>query len=149
MNNLNKERRRWKRWEESLNKYKKLVEEIGKDGKKFDELKEKLDKQFGVPCLFYGPFTIITDLNILVNPDIILPGDTEPFAICREWSFLKLKEALGKIVESEPPGYKGRVIGYAYDAGDDYFVIRTESGEIKYVILNSHFTIIDKKEEET
>ena len=153
MNDLDKERKRWEKWNKSLELYAKAVKGLKKfekdlDDKKYTKLRDKIDDQYSATKLFLGPFTIITDLNILTNPNIILPGDTKPFGVGREWSFSVVQRALGKTVKSEIRGYSGKVIGYSYDAGDDYLVIKTESGEIKHMIMNAPFTIIDKKEEE-
>ena len=54
----------------------------------------------------------------------------------------KVISAWGKEIESElGKDFSGKVIGYAYDAGDDYLIIDKGDGQEVYMILNSRWKI--------
>ena len=107
--------------------YNKRVTMI-KEGCSEEEL-DKLDKEysqtsedcFSGASSYWGPETIITDLQDLCNPDFKLPGRNGK-------SFLDLNrypeiiEHFGEIYDTEDYG-KCKIIGFMYDCGDDYILL--------------------------
>ena len=114
---------RWKKyWKDEKIYYeerRKLV--IRSDaGENVEKEFKKLDKRFGHGDLFsskqYGPFTVIKDKADLLNPNFICELDN-----CI-----------------------GTVIGYSYDAYDDYIMIELENGAIKNIMVNSHYHLVEE-----
>ena len=138
--------KRWKKYWEDEKVYseerKKLV--IRSDsGENVEKEFKKLDKRFGHGDLFsskqYGPFTIIKDRADLLNPNFILPGMDKPFCDL-ENPDKKIPDYFGKKIVSElDKDYIGIVIGYSYDAYDDYIMIEREDGSIRNILVNSHY----------
>ena len=111
--------KRWEKYRKDLKTYtdkrKELVEKNASD-KEFSEL----DSKFNI----FGPFTIIRDTNDILDPNFILPG-----------------EYFGKTLHSEYDDDSGVVVEYAYDAYDDYIGILSDSGKIKYILVNSRYRV--------
>ena len=128
----------WKREEEY---YQKRAEYVREDK---DYLIPALDKRYGHDKLDssyqYGPFTIIRDQADLLNHNFILPGYDYPFCQHPNTDH-NIPLYFGKILRSELEKCEGEVIGYAYDAYDDYIQIRLESGEIRNIMVNSHYKV--------
>jgi len=155
MNYLEKERVRWKKWAIKIEEYSKdltkLISECReKDPDKFFRLKDALDKRYDHIRLYVGPWTEITDpedIKLLYTSGFILPGDDIPFI--QKHGYNDLKEAYGKRVVSElGKEYCGKVIGYGYDALDDYLVVINDMGHKVFLILNSRYEITDKEKED-
>jgi hypothetical protein len=53
----------------------------------------------------------------------------------------KLSKYFGKKLWSDLEKCEGEVIGYAYDAYDDYIQIRLDTGEIRNIMVNSHYRV--------
>lgn len=140
-----KEVRKWNKWADEFEKYHirkmQLIRDLkGETRKQCEEIDKKLEAEFGKKDadMFYGPWTKIYSLADISNPNFILPGMSESF-MARSYSS-EVISAWGKDVESEL-GDSGRVIGYAYDAGDDYLILDQGDGKETYMILNCHWKI--------
>ena len=111
---------RWEKyWKREKEYYEKRMEYI-RDEKEY--LLPALDERYGQgrfdsPYQF-GPFTIIRDQADLMN-----------------------HKYFGKKLWSDLEKCEGEVIGYAYDAYDDYIQIRLDTGEIRNIIVNSHYRV--------
>lgn len=142
-----KEVRKWNKWAVEFEKYHnrkmQLIEELkGETREQLNEIERRLEAEFGKKDadMFYGPWTKIYSLADLSNPEFILPGMSESF-MARTYS-AKVISAWGKEIESElGKDFSGKVIGYAYDAGDDYLIIDKGDGQEVYMILNSQWKI--------
>ena len=142
-----REVRKWNKWSEEFEKYHirklQLIKELkGETREQHEEIERRLEAEFGKKDadMFYGPWTRIYSLADLSNPKFILPGMSESF-MSRSYS-AKVIGAWGKEIESElGEDFNGKVIGYAYDAGDDYLIIDKGEGNEVYMILNSHWKI--------
>ena len=141
---------RWKKyWKDEKIYYeekRKLV--IRSDaGENVEKEFKKLDKRFGHGDLFsskqYGPFTVIKDKADLLNPNFILPGLDCSFYEKKNTD-KKIPEYFGKKIVSELDNCIGTVIGYSYDAYDDYIMIELENGAIKNIMVNSHYHLVEE-----
>ena len=133
--------RRWdKYWKQEKEYLEKRAEYIRED-KEF--LLDALDKRYGHDSFNprqFGPFTIIRDQADLLNHNFILPGLDLPFCQYPNTDH-NIPHYFGKKLWSELEKCEGEVIGYAYDAYDDYIQIRTDTGEIRNIIVNSHYKV--------
>lgn len=140
-----REQEKWLKWAKEWERYTKRQDElVRKDVENVDEI---LEKEFGKSSLemYFGPWTKIYDKTDLANPNFILPGqNTSLLSMSHGQGVVNV---FGKVVESPDLKIRGRVIGYAYDAGDDYLIVDT-GGEEKYLILNCRYKILDEKEED-
>ena len=127
----------WKREEEY---YEKRAEYIREDK---DYLIPALDKRYGhdnLNSLQFGPFTVIRNQADLLNHNFILPGYDYPF--CQRLNTdPKIPLYFGKKLWSELEECGGIVIGYAYDAYDDYIQIRLDTGMVKNILVNSIYKV--------
>lgn len=122
----NRELKNWKEWFERE--------------KEYERRREELDKEFGHDGFNFGPYTIITDPSDLLNPDFILPGLNLPFSKISNTD-QKIPSYFGKRLKSELDGTEGVVIGYGYDAFDDYIQIRKDDGKEVGILVNSRYDI--------
>ena len=142
-----KEVRKWNKWAAEFEKYHirklQLIKELkGETREQHNEIERRLEAEFGKKDadMFYGPWTKIYSLADLSNPEFILPGMSESF-MARTYSAKDIS-AWGKEIESElGKDFSGKVIGYAYDAYDDYIQIRLDTGEIRNIMVNSHYKV--------
>ena len=127
--------KRWEKYRKDLKTYtdkrKELVEKNASD-KEFSEL----DSKFNI----FGPFTIIRDPNDLLDPNFFLPGYDSTFLNLKNTDH-KIPEYFGKTLHSEYDDDSGVVVEYAYDAYDDYIGILSDSGKIKYILVNSRYRV--------
>ena len=142
----NSEVKKWIKWDEECKRYtdrhKQLIKTIGgRTLEECQEIKRILEAEFGNENdLWFGPWTKIYSVSDLMNPNFILPGMSESF-LAKPYAE-KVIEAWGKEIESElGEDFNGKVVGYAYDAGDDYLIIDKGDGQEVYMILNSHWKI--------
>ena len=140
-----REQEKWLKWAKEWERYTKRQNELVRKG--VENADEILEKEFGKSSLemYFGPWTKIYDKTDLANPNFILPGQNTSLLSMSHGQ--GVVNAFGKVVESSDLKIRGRVIGYAYDAGDDYLIIDT-GGEEKYLILNCRYKILDEKEED-
>jgi len=140
-----REQEKWLKWAKEWERYTKRQNELVRKG--VENADEILEKEFGKSSLemYFGPWTKIYDKTDLANPNFILPGQNTSLLSMSHGQ--GVVNAFGKVVESSDLKIHGRVIGYAYDAGDDYLIIDT-GGEEKYLILNCQYKILDEKEED-
>jgi hypothetical protein len=134
--------KRWKKyWKREEEYYTKRAEYVREDK---DYLIPALDKRYGHGSIDspyqFGPFTIIRDQADLLNPNFILPGYDYPFCQHPNTDH-NIPLYFGKILSSELEKCEGEVIGYAYDAYDDYIQIRLDTGEIRNIMVNSHYKV--------
>ena len=141
-----------KYWETYMKYHDRKIELIKKLGgytqEECDKISEILKKEFGDELkLACGPWTKIYDQRDLMDPSFILPGMNESFTT-KDYS-QKVIDAFGKTVMSDDAiPIEGRVIGYAYDALDDYLIVLDDNGKEQYLILNSHWKVLEDKEKE-
>ena len=137
----NEYQKKWEKyWKDEDVYYERRAEYI-REGKEWKL--EKLDKDFGHSCFNarqFGPFTLITDPSDLLNHNFILPGYTHSF-----YGHPNTDHAIptyfGKRLWSELDSVEGVVVGYGYDAYDDYIQIRLDTGELKNILVNSKYTV--------
>ena len=133
---------RWEKyWKREKEYYEKRREYI-RDEKEY--LLPALDERYGHDKIDspyqFGPFTIIHDQADLFNHNFILPGYDYPF--CQHPNTdLNIPKYFGKKLWSDLEKCEGEVIGYAYDAYDDYIQIRLDTGEIRNIMVNSHYKV--------
>ena len=127
----------WKREEEYYQKRAEYVRENK------DYLLPALDKRYGhdgFNHMMFGPFTIIHDPADLLNHNFILPG--YDYSFCQHPNTdHNIPRYFGKKLWSDLEKCEGIVIGYAYDAYDDYIQIRLDTGEIRNIMVNSHYRV--------
>lgn len=148
-----------KAWEEykerSSEYYEKRLEIIKKykNNESFDEEEKELNilkKEYGWdgfnPYQF-GPWTVIEDPQDLRNSEFKLPGLNK--AYCESNHYIKdLPNWFGLIAEDDlSENNKGIIIGYGYDATDDYLVIKKSDGKTSTIIMNSHYKVFGKNGE--
>ena len=148
-----------KDWEEykerSSEYYEKRLEIIKKykNSESFEEEEKELNilkKEYGWdgfnPYQF-GPWTIIDDPQDLRNSEFKLPGLNK--AYCESNHYIEdLPNWFGLIAEDDlSKNNKGIIIGYGYDATDDYLVIKKSDGETSTIIMNSRYKVIGKNGE--
>lgn len=132
---------RWKKyWKREKEYYEKRMEYI-RDEKEY--LLPDLDERYGhgkidSPYQF-GPFTIIRDQADLLNHNFILPGLDSSFLDLTNTDknipfYFGKKLLVGGLVE-------GIVVGYGYDAYDDYIRVQDDNGKIKNILVNSDWFI--------
>ena len=126
----------WKREGEYWEKRREFVERDASD-EEFRELDIEYDKA-GPNSEYFGPYTIIDDPRDLLNPNFILPGMDSSFLSLTNTD-RRIPEYFGKRIYSEIENISGIVIGYGYDAGDDYIIIRDDFGKEHHIIVNSHY----------
>lgn len=98
----------------------------------------------------FGPWVEILDRNDLLDPNFILPGRGRSFQkmtntdknIPSYWG--KFIISTGTFSSDTGPG---EVIGYGYDSGDDYILIRKSNGSKSSIMVNSHYKVFDTMEE--
>lgn len=142
----NREVRKWRKWADEFKRFNErqaqLLKSIkGNTKEELDKIENILYQEFKTTAseIFFGPWTKIYDVRDLSDPEFILPGQNYPF-LSLDYSE-KIIKAFGKIVESKDLKVKGRVIGYAYDAGDDYLILDSGKEKEEYLILNSKWEI--------
>ena len=129
-----------KYWKKEKEYYLKRTEFI-QEGKEY--LLPDLDKRYGHDgscSLQFGPFTVIRDQADLLNHNFILPGYDYSF-LQHPNTDLNIPLYFGKRLWSELEKCEGEVIGYAYDAYDDYIQIKTDTGEIRNIMVNSYYKV--------
>ena len=140
-----------KRWKKYLEEEKIYCEERRKlvvrsdSGENVEREFEKLDKRFGRDFFGgrrFGPYTVIKDALDLLNPNFILPGFNVPFCDLSNTD-KNIPSYFGKKLYSDLEEKEGIVIGYSYDAYDDYIIIETEDNKIVNVMVNSHYHIVE------
>ena len=134
--------KRWEKyWKREEEYYQKRAEYVREDK---DYLIPALDKRYGHGSINspyqFGPFTIIRDQADLLNPNFILPGYDYPFCQHPNTDH-NIPLYFGKKLWSEIERCEGVVIGYAYDAYDDYIQIKLDTGEIRNIIVNSIYKV--------
>ena len=142
----NKEVRKWVKWTDEFKRFHErhaqlLMSIKGNTKEELDKIENIIYQEFKTTSskIFFGPFTRIYDVRDLSDPEFILPGQNYPF-LSLDYSE-KIIKAFGKMVESEDLKIKGRVIGYAYDAGDDYLILDSGKEKEEYLILNCRWEI--------
>ena len=137
----NKYVERWDKYWKREKEYYQKREEYIKEEKEY--LLPELDKRYGHDgscSLQFGPFTVIRDQADLLNHNFILPGYDCSFCQLSNTD-LNIPSYFGKRLWSDLEKCEGEVIGYAYDAYDDYIQIRTDTGEIRNIMVNSHYRV--------
>lgn len=134
----------WFKKEEEFYAKMKAIHDSSLPNDKKEKRQERIRKKYGKDgnSFDFGPWVEIYDPKDLLDPNFILPG--------HKCSFLNLSNTdhdipsyFGKYIISEFPDYYGKVIGYAYDMGDDYIIALHPSGETRAIIVNSHYKIYD------
>ena len=138
----NKYVERWDKYWKREKEYYQKREEYIREEKEY--LLPELDKRYGHGKLDspyqFGPFTVIRDPSDLLNHNFILPGYDYSF-LQHPNTDLNIPSYFGKILRSDLEKCEGEVIGYAYDAYDDYIQIRLDTGEIRNIMVNSHYKV--------
>lgn len=130
----------WNNWYEEfntyLNKRKNIIKTILDPDKQYIELvKLKEETGFGdFSSKSFGIFTEIRDLDDLMDPNFILPGETKSF-LDYPWSN-EVINGFGKYVRSDLENKEGVVIGYGYDFTDGYLIIKKDDGTESTLNIN-------------
>ena len=127
-----------KYWKKEKEYYLKRAEFIQEEK---EYLLPDLDKRYGhdgLCSLQFGPFTVIRDPFDLLNPNFILPGYDHSF-LQHPNTDPQIPLYFGKRLWSDLEKCEGVVIGYGYDAYDDYIQIRLDTGEIRNILVNSKY----------
>lgn len=153
-NDYNREVIKWNRWAarwtEWANRKQQLIKTLGGHTlEECEEINRRLEKEFGCSetKIWEGPWTKIYDLRDLENPNFILPGLAHSFI--QKPNSGEILKAFGKTVVSDMgDNQTGVVIGYAYDAMDDYLILKTEEGKESYLLINTEYHILGEEKEE-
>lgn len=95
----------------------------------------------------FGPWTEIYDKEDLLDNSFILPGINRSFSALPNTD-KNIPNYWGKYMAEESGGSNfGEVIGFGYDATDDYILIKLENGERSTILVNSCYKVFDTLEE--
>ena len=115
--------------------------------KKEDKELDDLEKEYGWdgfnPYQF-GPWTVIDDSKDLKDPNFKLPGYNKSYSELKN-APKDLPNWFGLVAECVlSNNNRGIIVGYGYDATDDYLVIKKSDGERSTIIMNSHYKVFGK-----
>lgn len=95
----------------------------------------------------FGPWTEIYDKEDLLDDSFLLPGFNKSFSAMFN-SDKNIPNYWGKYIAEESGGSNfGEVIGFGYDATEDYILIKQENGLKSTISVNSGYTVFDTLEE--